>query len=119
MYDKKRWDQIAQNREDAILSHIYYKPDLKRWNNPSAKKAKSNRVIQQKLATPFWANKNYIKLFYKLAKEESKRIGEKVVVDHIIPITNKNVCGLHNEFNLQLLTATDNTKKSNKFEECI
>ncbi len=74
------------------------------------------RIAKKRNATPAWADLRYIELFYIFAKEEEKRLGVKVHVDHIIPLSHPLVCGLHNEFNLQLLTATENSRKNNHFE---
>ena len=60
-------------------------------------------------ATPKWANLEKIKEIY-LNRPEGYH------VDHIVPLVNKNVCGLHVENNLQYLTAKENIKKGNKFK---
>lgn len=69
--------------------------------------------------TPVWANKQYIELWYKLAKIEEERTGRKVHVDHIIPLNGKTVSGLHSEDNMQLLFAEDNIAKSNHHERAL
>lgn len=63
---------------------------------------------RRSLATPPWANLDIIKNIYECA--------EGAHVDHIIPLQNALVCGLHVESNLQYLTPEENRRKSNTFE---
>lgn len=72
----------------------------------------AERRAKRKQATPDWADQEVIKSFYK----EAQYFGESI--DHIIPLSNQLVCGLHCEFNLQLLPLTDNIIKNNNFEIC-
>lgn len=65
---------------------------------------------------PGWANKDAILEFYKEARRLTLETGISHQVDHIIPSNHKLVCGLHNEFNLQVITREENQKKNNKFE---
>ena len=81
---------------------------LTRLNNPHTQKAITAKRRALKLkATPKFANLNKIKEIYK-------NCPKGYVVDHIVPLQGKEVCGLHVEWNLQYLTPSDNSSKSNK-----
>lgn len=67
------------------------------------------------LATPTWADRELIKELYALAQKLTEQTGIPHEVDHVIPLQGKNVSGLHVETNLQVITAKDNRRKSNKF----
>jgi hypothetical protein len=60
-------------------------------------------------ATPPWLDKQSL---ITILKEGPK--GHHV--DHIIPVTHKDVCGLNVPWNLQYLTKAENLAKSNKFD---
>lgn len=74
----------------------------------------ANRRALKKRATPPWADMNKIKRVYRRAAELSEETGIPHHVDHIIPLQNAMVCGLHVENNLQIITAEQNRRKSNK-----
>ena len=67
------------------------------------------------LGTSQWADMNLIKPFYKKARHLTRQTGIPHQVDHIVPINHKRVCGLHNQFNLQVITRDENMKKGNRF----
>jgi hypothetical protein len=89
-------------------------PWLKR--NPETQTRSMRRNIlyflQLWLATPVWANEKKIKEIYKTA-QDIRRNGEPVAVDHIVPVNNPFVCGLHCEHNLQIIHEKENGHKSN------
>lgn len=78
-----------------------------------AKRFKSK--LRHKEAAVPWANRRAMAAFYAQAAA-IRAGGGDATVDHIIPLNHTLVCGLHNEFNLQILTRDENIEKSNKFE---
>lgn len=60
-------------------------------------------------SVPVWADKAKIKTVYEKAAQLCFE------VDHVVPIVSDSVCGLHVWENLQLLEATLNRRKSNKY----
>lgn len=76
----------------------------------------SKRRTQKTQASPLWANRKQIKKIYEECYLKTKTTGKKYHVDHIIPLNGKLVSGLHVENNLQIIPASENIKKSNKYK---
>lgn len=77
------------------------------------------RLSKKRGATPSWLtaeDKVAIRSIYKKARELTASTGISFHVDHIHPLNGKNFSGLHVPWNLQVLRATENMKKSNKLE---
>lgn len=71
-------------------------------------------------ATPSWLTKEHleeIKDLYIIAEMFKIYSGIPYNVDHIIPLNSDKVCGLHVPWNLQIIPAIENFKKSNKLLE--
>ena len=62
-------------------------------------------------ATPPWADRAAIRAKYKEAKRLSKLTGEQYVMDHIVPLDGKLVCGLHVDWNLRVIHWRENAAK--------
>ncbi|MHB1231570.1 MAG: hypothetical protein ACYCZQ_03165 [Burkholderiales bacterium] len=120
-YNERNKEQLSERRKSCYeqsKSQLSEYHKSYRFANPHIyNKCNSQRRAQKLNATPLWANDEYVVRFiYKLASVFSKCLNEKVEVDHIVPLKGKKVCGLHIAHNMQLLTESQNSQKSNKHE---
>jgi superfamily II RNA helicase len=103
-------EYYAQDREQQLARRAAWAKDNPGKVNALISK-RTHRINNQ---TPPWANLDAIREIYERAATLTQETGIKHHVDHMIPIQGKTVCGLHWEGNLQILTATENQKKSNR-----
>ncbi|MBB3009990.1 hypothetical protein [Cupriavidus alkaliphilus] len=90
----------------------------KRYSRSSADKENAKfarRRAAKRNAAVAWADPVKIGWFYAEAQRISASTGIKHHVDHIVPLVSDIVCGLHNEFNLQVLPGLDNLRKHNRY----
>lgn len=110
---RKKGYYTANRAKILAAKKEYAKANPGRINAKTAKRRAAK--IQR---TPHWlTNKDYhaIRTLYETAAALTKATGIKHHIDHIIPLQGKTISGLHCPTNLQILTATENQIKNNKF----
>lgn len=115
----KKREQGRKTRSDPIkLERINkrYRAKYRKNHKDLACAERALRRGRQKQRVPSWANLEKIKEFYKESRRLTEETGIKYHVDHIIPLQNKLVSGLHVENNLRIISAKENLSKHNKFE---
>ena len=113
-YDRiRRVEKFSELREyEKFRASLPHRQALR--NQITAK-----RRAQLRNATADW-DREFDDLIFKeafnLAKIREELTGFKWHVDHVIPLTNPQVCGLHCGYNISVIPARVNILKSNKFE---
>lgn len=110
------WTQSAV--EMVVLNNPWSNPETREYwaeQIAFASDAKERRTILLRLATPRWASKDAVTEIYRERERLTAETGIPHDVDHIVPIVHPEVCGLHCEFNLRVITAAENRTKSNLF----
>lgn len=125
-YQRERKAKYQAENLEAIRerSREYRKANAEAINARSRQWAKDNadrhrahrarRRAQELLATPAWASQDAMLAIYAEARRIEKETGEKMHVDHIVPLQHPLVCGLHCESNLQILDEFSNRSKGNR-----
>lgn len=104
--------------KESILSKMKIYRETQSYKVKKACREANRRFLKLK-ATPKWLTKSHkkeIEYLYQLARDATIMTGEIYHVDHIIPLKNKSVCGLHVPWNLQVLPSDLNLSKSNQFQ---
>lgn len=100
------------NPEKARLrQHKYESTHKGRFAKMTYKNNRRDREKNARLGNVFLKETLAIyRACYKMRKE-----GLNMEVDHIVPISHKDVCGLHVPWNLQIIPSKDNREKGNSF----
>jgi hypothetical protein len=113
---------ITERLTGSGRCHDCHKIAKKKWlNTPTGKQAKKDwdrrnihkrraRMRNRSSAQPPWTNTQAISEFYRECPAGFH-------VDHIVPLNNSVVCGLHIVENMQYLPEKENLKKGNKLDE--
>lgn len=129
--NKKRinkWHRLhyIENREVVLAKHKKYRKENPENAAKSSKKyynkhkaewynRKATRRALKNNATISYSDKKIIARIYRTASILSVMLKKKFEVDHIIPLNNPLVCGIHHENNLRIITMKRNRRKSNYF----
>jgi len=107
---KQKW--VLNNPEKRKQASKQYQQNNKAYyNSYSALRARHMQNAKLKCLSEW--DLFYIDEFYDIAQKRG------LEVDHIIPIKHSKVCGLHVPENLQMLTRSENARKSNWFDEDV
>ena len=125
-YNEKNCEKITEQKQKYYLrikeKRAVYAKEYGKNNSHIINKASAKRKASKLDRTPSWLTDDdlwIINEIYDLAAKRTKMHGFKWHVDHIIPLQGKLVSGLHVPANMQVISATDNHRKNNKYKVAI
>lgn len=118
-WKRRRSDHVnASNRAWRYNNIDKAKQIRKRWldANPHWRQAvDAKRYAAERGQCPSWADLGAVEKIYAECRDRSKETGIKHNVDHIVPLRGRMVSGLHVHWNLQIIPAIENSRKSNTY----
>src|ERR1051326_1356860 len=112
-YQAKKTKEWYENNPDWLAN--YFRDNKDRYNAHHARR----RALKFN-ATPEWLTTedyDHIAALYEDAKKTTEQYGIEYAVDHDIPLQGDIVTGLHVPDNLRVITDSENSSKSNRFDQ--
>lgn len=103
----------STGRSETSINSMRTRLGLAKVRGPLKAPMSVKRAVYQALATPKWVDTDALFAVYAEARRR-RRSGEDVVVDHIVPIRGKGICGLHVPWNLQIIPRLTNALKRDR-----
>lgn len=110
--NRREW--YEKNKEKQLFTQKIWCDKNRHLVNSYAMK----RHAAKKQRVPKWLTDDdcwMIEQSYDIAAKRKDKFGFDWHVDHIVPLQGKTVSGLHVPWNLQVIPAVENKRKSNKF----
>lgn len=110
---KSRYYQ--KNKANILEKSSAYRSDRRGFYNMLCQQRRE-RIVRATPKSLTDEMKSLIRSIYERCGEMNKENKNSYHVDHIVPIAGNGVCGLHVPWNLQILKADENLKKSNRVD---
>ena len=121
-YAKNKAKKVAYSRAYRESNQDQTNDSVRRWRQDNPDKARAmdcNKRARRLLRMPSWSDVDAIAKIYSDRDELQELAGFPLHVDHILPLQGELVSGLHVPANLQIISASENLRKSNKYEVSI
>jgi len=121
-YDQKRgtrkdyWREHYHQNAERLNRQRYARPSHRR-NVRKQSSYRKRRMSEADICKGNDLVQAQIAQFYDQARAITTETGDQYSVDHIIPLIHPDVCGLHVPWNMQIMTARENSSKGNRWSD--